>query len=149
MCNRAEIWMEMSLLEMGVQLPTTSFPTMNATTYWCFESSLQYQILCSSSVVISPKPVHLISVRPRMFHEQHLNSWASSCTLLQACRKQMFHVPIVVPSFGSLMVVFASVAHLLPPTWGLTVRCMVIVDPGLNHVVSLLCFYHVLSVGLG
>ena len=37
----AEIRMEMSLLEMGVQLmilPTTSFRTMNVIQYWCFES---------------------------------------------------------------------------------------------------------------
>ena len=104
MCNRAEIWMEMSLLEMGVQLPTTSFPTMNATTYWCFESSLQYQILCPSSVVVSPNSVYLISARPRMSYQQCFNSWMNSCTFPQVCRKWTFHVLNVVPSFGSLMV---------------------------------------------
>ena len=44
-----EIWMEMSLLEMGVQvmiLPTTCSRAMNAAPYWCFESSPQYLILC-------------------------------------------------------------------------------------------------------
>ena len=59
-----EIRMEMSLLEMGVQLiilPTTSFRTMNATPYWCFESSPQYQVTFPSSVVVSPNPVNLTS----------------------------------------------------------------------------------------
>ena len=46
----------------------TSFRAMNATPCWCFESSQQYQILCPSSVVVSPKPVHLTSARPMIFH---------------------------------------------------------------------------------
>ena len=52
MYGLAEIRMEMSLLEIGVQLmilPTTSFCTMNVTPYWCFESS-PYQILCPSDL---------------------------------------------------------------------------------------------------
>ena len=51
LCGFAEIRMEVSLLEMGVQLmilPTTSFLTMNATPYRCFESSLQYQLVSLS-----------------------------------------------------------------------------------------------------
>ena len=42
----AEIHMEISLLEMGLQLmtlPTMFFCAMNVTPYWCFESFLQYQ----------------------------------------------------------------------------------------------------------
>ena len=65
----AMIQMEMSLLEMGVQLmilPTTSFRPMSAT-HWCFESFTQYQILCTLSVVVSPNPVHLTSASPRIF----------------------------------------------------------------------------------
>ena len=65
----ADIPMEMNLLVMGLQLmilPTTSFCTMNATPYRCFESSPQYQILCPSSVVVSPNPVHLTFARPTM-----------------------------------------------------------------------------------
>ena len=53
LCGLAETWM-ISLLEMGLQLivlPTTSFCTVNATPYWCFESSPQNQILCPSSMV--------------------------------------------------------------------------------------------------
>ena len=54
--------------------------TMNATPYWYFMSSLQLQILCPSSMVVSPNPVHLILAWPRMCHQQHFNLWVSSCT---------------------------------------------------------------------
>ena len=46
----AEIRVEMTALEMGVQvmiLPTTSFGTMNASPYWCFESSPAVPVLLS------------------------------------------------------------------------------------------------------
>ena len=86
------------------------------------------------------------------------NSWVSFSTFPQRCRERTFLVPIVVPSFGSLMVVFASVAHLLPPSWSLTVECAVVVDqclvrPGIFFVCLfffsfLLCPHHILSVGL-
>ena len=46
-----------------------------------------------------------------------------------AFRERTFHVAVVVPSFGSLMGVFAPVAHLSFPPWSLTVGCAVIVDP--------------------
>ena len=49
-------------------LPTTSFHIMNVTSYWCFKSSLQYQILCPSSMVVSPNAAHLTLARPRMSH---------------------------------------------------------------------------------
>ena len=39
------------LLAVQLILPTTSFCTVNATPYWCFESSPQNQILCPSSMV--------------------------------------------------------------------------------------------------
>ena len=48
MCGLVEILMEMRLLDMEVQLMIlrkNSFRTNNATPYWCFESSPQYQIL--------------------------------------------------------------------------------------------------------
>ena len=145
LCGLPEIQMEMSLLEMGVQLmilPTTSFLTMNVTPYRCFKSSPQYQILCPLSVVVSSNCIHLTSARPRMSSWQCFNSWVSYCTFSLACREWTFHVPTVVPSFGSLMVVFTPVAHLSPPPWSLTVGC----GPcwsrlwPIQPVVSLLCF---------
>ena len=60
-CGLTEIRMEMSLLEMGVQLMillTTSFHTMNATPYCCFKFSLQYQILCPSTMIVCLNPLH-------------------------------------------------------------------------------------------
>ena len=108
LCGLAEIRMEMSLPDMRVQLmilPATSFRTMHATPHRCFESSPQYQILRLSSVVVSPKPVHLTSATSRMSHRWHFNSWVSSCIFPQACREWMFHGLIVVPSFGSPMVI--------------------------------------------
>ena len=77
-------------------------------------------------MVISPNPVHLTSARPKMSHQQCFNSRVSSCTFLQACREWEFHVPIVVPSFGSVMVAFAPVAHLPPPPWSITLGCTVL-----------------------
>ena len=87
-CGLAEIRMDVSLLEMAVQLmtqPLDSFRTMSATPYWCFESSPQYQILCPSSVVVSPKPAHVTSTRSRMSH---------LCSVRQAisCQRTTFSV---------------------------------------------------------
>ena len=53
---------------------------INATPYWCFESSPQYQILYPSSVVVSPKSVQLTSTKPRMSHRKRFTSPVSSCT---------------------------------------------------------------------
>ena len=63
LCVLTEI--QISLLKIGVLLkmpPTTYFHIMNVIPYWCFKSSPQYQILCPSSMVVSPKPVHLTTV---------------------------------------------------------------------------------------
>ena len=57
----------------------------------------------------------------------------SSCNFLQVCRERTSYVPIVVPSVGSLVVVFAPVAHLSPPPGSLTLGCVVVVDPGLDR----------------
>ena len=61
----ADIRMELSLLEMGVQLmilPTTTFCTMNATSYR-FQIFSAVPHLVSLFVVVSPKPVHLTSAK--------------------------------------------------------------------------------------
>ena len=71
-----------------------------------------------------------------------------SCTS-QACREGTFHVPIVVPTLGSLMVLIYRPTldpRVLP--WG--ARSLLV--RGLDRsgmLFSLLCFYHVLSMGLG
>ena len=49
-------------------------------------------------------------------------------------------VSIVVPSFGSLIVVFAQEAHSSPPPWSFTVGCAVVVNPGLYRSGMLLLF---------
>ena len=56
----------------------------------------------------------------------------SSCTFSQARTERTFHVPIVVPSFGFSMIVFAPVAHLSPLPWSLAVGRAVVVDQGLD-----------------
>ena len=134
------------------------FPYNKCYSILVFRVSSAVPVWCPLSVVVSPKPAHLTSARHRMSHRLRFNSWVSSCTFPLACREQTFLVPIVVPSFGSLMVVFASVAHLLPPSWSLTVECAVVVDqclvrPGIFFVCLfffsfLLCPHHILSVGL-
>ena len=121
---------------------------LNDTPYSCFKSSPQHQSLCPSSMVVSPHSIPLTLARPRMSHQWHFNSWVSSCTFLQACRGRTLHVPIVVPSFVNLTVVFAQSAHLSPPSVGWPV----IVDPGLDWSgILFLCFVFplVFSVGLG
>ena len=63
--------MELSLLEIGVQL-MTAFAiflfTRNATSCWCLDSSPLCHGLCPSSVVVSPESVHLTSASPRIPH---------------------------------------------------------------------------------
>ena len=115
----------------AILMETSAFHTMTATQCWCLESSLLYHILCPSSVVLSPNPVHLTLASPRMSHWYCFNSWVSSCTFPQSCREPTFHVSIVVPSFGSLM--HSRCWSGARPIW---------------HVVSLLHFCHILSVGL-
>ena len=69
--------MEISLLEIGAQL-MTAFAiflfTRNATTFLCLGSSPLYHSLCPSSVVVSPKPVHLTSASPRISHQYLVSS---------------------------------------------------------------------------
>ena len=59
--------------------------------------------LCPSSVVVSPKPVHLTSVSRRLSHRYMDSSCVSSFTFPQAYRVRTFHVPMVVFSACSLM----------------------------------------------
>ena len=103
LCGFAEIRMEMSLLEREVQLMTLSATSSHTGVL----TSLQCQILCPSSVVVSPSPVHLTSASPRMFHRSCFSSLVIPCTFQQACRDQTFCALIVVSSYGSLIVVFA------------------------------------------
>ena len=145
----------MSLLEMGVQLmilPATSFRTMNwrhpILVFRVFSAVQELVSLIRGSLFHTVLPWH----GPGCLIDSALyNSLVSSCTFPRACRERTFHVPIVVPSFGSLMVVFASVAHLSPPPWSLTVGYAVVVDPGLDRsgMLFLCCLHHVLLVGLG
>ena len=55
----------------------------------------------------------------------------------------MSHVPFVVPSFGSLIVVFTPVAHLSPTPWSLAVGYAVFVDQGLDQssILFLCCVF--------
>ena len=59
--------------------------------------------LCPSSVVVSPKPVHLTSVIPRISHRYMDSSCFSSFTFPQAYRVRTFHVSVMVFSACSLM----------------------------------------------
>ena len=146
-CGLAKIWMEMSLLEMGVHLmilPTTSFRTMNATPYWCLESSPQYYILCSSSVVVSPT----LSIWPRQGQGCPIDSvlihkWAP--VLFHRHVKSVHSMFLLLSFFWQSDSCFRSSSTLITPT--LHGRCWSGPRP-IRHIVSLLCFHPVLSVGL-
>lgn len=87
LCILADTQTKWILLKMELQLmtfPASSFPTMNATPYWCLFSSPENQILYSSSVEFSLIPVHLTSDSPMMFQQYHLSlrvldCWKSGC----------------------------------------------------------------------
>ena len=141
--------MEMSLLDTGVQLmthPETSFLTMNATPFRCCFSSPENHILCPSSVVVSPKPVHLTSHSPMISHRYLSSSQVSSCNLPGAYRVRTFHVPIDIPCVGSLMVFVAPVVDLSRPPWSESMGRAVVVDPGPDRSgMSMLSFLLVMS----
>ena len=97
---------------------TTVFCTMNATVYWRFDCSPQYQILSHSSV---DAPTIVLLLQSELLY---LSTGMSRTT---------FCVPVVAP-FGSLLTVFDPVTHLSPPPWSLTgAGWGVVVHPGLNR----------------
>ena len=114
---------------------TTVFCTMNATVYWRFDCSPQYQILSHSSV---DAPTIVLLLQSELLY---LSTGMSRTT---------FCVPVVAP-FGSLLTVFDPVTHLSPPPWSLTGvgwggRCSSGPEQ-IQHVVASLCLRLVLSVG--
>ena len=142
----------MSLLEMGVQLmilPTTSFRTDS-----CFESSSRYKVLCPSSVVSSQNPSDLGKAQDVPQNPSDLGkaqdvpsvNLSLMDELMCFSSVETFNVPIVVASFGSLMVIFAPEAYSSPPPWSLTEGFAVFVDPGLDRSGMLfLCCVSIMS----
>ncbi|KAH3820659.1 hypothetical protein DPMN_122407 [Dreissena polymorpha] len=98
--------MEMILLKTGVQLMTlltTSFLTMKATPWRCIESSPLNNILCPSSVDVSPNPGNLNSASPMISQRLRSSSYVSSWTVTHAFSVLTFHVLLVVPFVANLI----------------------------------------------
>ena len=120
LCVLAEVRMEKSLLETGVQLMiflTTSFRTMNATPSGCFQTFSTVQDLVPLIRSISPRPVHLTSARPKMSHRWHFNSMSELLYFFPlACREWTFRVAIIAPFFWHCDGYFRPNSTLIGPT---------------------------------